>query len=107
YDTKDDCRMMFASHSNGKTYVGTTNTFYDENIAKPIATQEDRDYLLKNVNYMFPDLNLADGDIESSWAGIRPLIQQPGKGPSELSRKEEMWEADSKASNIADGSLTT
>ncbi|SDK73821.1 glycerol-3-phosphate dehydrogenase/oxidase [Lacicoccus qingdaonensis] len=106
FDTKDDGRMMFAIPRNGKTYVGTTDTFYDENIAKPIATQEDRDYLLKNVNYMFPDLNLADGDIESSWAGIRPLIQQPGKGPSELSRKDEIWVADSKLINIAGGKLT-
>src|SRR5699024_7562532 len=80
--------------------------FYDEDIAKPIATQEDRDYLLKNVNYMFPDLELVDDDIESSWAGIRPLIQQPGKGPSELSRKDEIWVADSKLINIAGGKLT-
>src|SRR5699024_1773729 len=39
FDTKDDGRMMFAIPRNGKTYVGTTDTFYDENIAKPIATQ--------------------------------------------------------------------
>ena len=106
FDTKDDGRMMFAIPRNGKTYVGTTDTFYDEDIAKPIATQEDRDYLLKNVNYMFPDLELVDDDIESSWAGIRPLIQQPGKGPSELSRKDEIWVADSKLINIAGGKLT-
>lgn len=106
FDTKDDGRMMFAIPRNGKTYVGTTDTFYDEDIAKPIATQEDRDYLLKNVNYMFPELDLSDDDIESSWAGIRPLIQQPGKGPSELSRKDEIWVADSKLINIAGGKLT-
>lgn len=106
FDTKDDGRMMFAIPRNGKTYVGTTDTFYDEDIAKPIATQEDRDYLLKNVNYMFPELELVDNDIESSWAGIRPLIQQPGKGPSELSRKDEIWVADSKLINIAGGKLT-
>lgn len=106
FDTKDDGRMMFAIPRNGKTYVGTTDTFYDEDIAKPMATQEDRDYLLKNVNYMFPELELVDDDIESSWAGIRPLIQQPGKGPSELSRKDEIWVADSKLINIAGGKLT-
>lgn len=106
FDTENDGRMMFAIPRGGKTYVGTTDTFYDENIAKPIATQEDRDYLLANVNYMFPGLDLKDEDIESSWAGIRPLIQEPGKGPSELSRKDEIWVSDSKLINIAGGKLT-
>ncbi len=106
FDTENDGRMMFAIPRDGKTYVGTTDTFYDENISKPVATQEDRDYLLANINYMFPELGLEDDDIESSWAGIRPLIQQPGKGPSELSRKDEIWVSDSKLINIAGGKLT-
>lgn len=106
FDTENDGRMMFAIPRDGKTYVGTTDTFYDEDTAKPIATQEDRDYLLANTNYMFPGLDLRDEDIESSWAGIRPLIQEPGKGPSELSRKDEIWVADSKLINIAGGKLT-
>ena len=40
----------------------------------PLTTQEDRDYLINAINYMFPTVNVKDEDIESTWAGIRPLI---------------------------------
>lgn len=106
FDTKADGRMMFAIPRDGKTYVGTTDTFYKEDKTKPVATTEDKKYLLENTNYMFPGLDLSENDIESSWAGIRPLIQAKGKGPSELSRKDEIWVADSNLITIAGGKLT-
>jgi glycerol-3-phosphate dehydrogenase len=106
FDTKDDGRMMFAIPRGGKTYVGTTDTFYEADKSKPVPTKEDKQYLLKNINYMFPGMDLEERDIESSWAGIRPLIQEKGKGPSELSRKDEIWVADSKLITIAGGKLT-
>ena len=28
---------------------------------------------------MFPDVNVKDEDIESTWAGVRPLILEDGK----------------------------
>ena len=34
---------------------------------------------------MFPSVNVTDEDIESTWAGIRPLIYEEGKDPSEIS----------------------
>ena len=34
-----------------------------------------------------PSVNVTDEDIESTWAGIRPLIYEEGKDPSEISRK--------------------
>ncbi|MGW4297477.1 FAD-dependent oxidoreductase [Micromonospora chersina] len=72
----------------GKAYVGTTDTFYDNEKATPLTTQEDRDYLINAINYMFPTVNVKDEDIESTWAGIRPLILEKGKDPSEISRKD-------------------
>jgi glycerol-3-phosphate dehydrogenase len=42
----------------GKAYVGTTDTFYDNDKTKPLTTQEDRDYLIDAINYMFPDVNV-------------------------------------------------
>ena len=45
-------------------------------------------------------------DIESSWAGVRPLILEKGKDPSEISRKDEIWESASGLVTIAGGKLT-
>lgn len=40
----------------------------------PQVTQEDVDYLLGVVNNRFPNANVTIDDIESSWAGLRPLL---------------------------------
>lgn len=105
FDTPDG-RMVFAIPREGKTYVGTTDTFYNEDPINPGMTEEDRSYLLKAIQYMFPDVNVTEKDVESSWAGIRPLIHEDGKAPSEISRKDEIWESDSKLITIAGGKLT-
>jgi glycerol-3-phosphate dehydrogenase len=105
FDTPDG-RMVFAIPRDGKTYVGTTDTFYDGDLAHPKMTVEDRDYLLNAINYMFPTVKIALEDIESSWAGLRPLIHEDGKSPSEISRKDEIWTSDSGVITIAGGKLT-
>ncbi|RIO81913.1 glycerol-3-phosphate dehydrogenase/oxidase [Staphylococcus gallinarum] len=106
FDTEKDGRMIFAIPREGKAYVGTTDTFYNNDKTTPLATQEDRDYLIDAINYMFPDVDVKDEDIESSWAGIRPLILEEGKDPSEISRKDEVWEGKSGLLTIAGGKLT-
>ncbi|MGE1163693.1 glycerol-3-phosphate dehydrogenase/oxidase [Peribacillus simplex] len=105
FDTPDG-RMIFAIPRAGKAYVGTTDTFYDGDPAVPTVTSEDRAYLLKAIDYMFPEVKISDEDIESSWAGVRPLILEEGKDPSEISRKDEIWESDSGLITIAGGKLT-
>ncbi|TDM12950.1 glycerol-3-phosphate dehydrogenase/oxidase [Macrococcus bovicus] len=106
FDTEKDKRMIFAIPRDGKTYVGTTDTFYNREKAHPKVTQEDRDYVIDAINYMFPTVKVTDKDIESTWAGIRPLILEEGKDPSEISRKDEIWEGKSGLLTIAGGKLT-
>lgn len=105
FDTFDK-RMIFVIPREGKVYIGTTDTFYKEEIINPKATKEDVGYLLKCVNDNFPTVQLMENDIESGWVGLRPLIQKPGKGPSEISRKDELFISDSGLITIAGGKLT-
>lgn len=105
FDTPDK-RMVFAIPREGKTYVGTTDTVYQGDIAHPTMTVEDRDYVLKAIDYMFPQVKITAEDIESSWAGLRPLIHEEGKSPSEISRKDEIFVSDSGFISIAGGKLT-
>lgn len=69
-----DGRMVFVIPRENKTYFGTTDTDYRGDLKHPTVTQEDVDYLLEIVNNRFPDVNITLDDIESSWAGLRPLI---------------------------------
>jgi glycerol-3-phosphate dehydrogenase len=101
-----DGRMIFAIPREGKTYIGTTDTNYQGDKANPKITKADVDYLLKAVNAMFPTITLQISDVESSWAGLRPLIHEEGKDPSEISRGDEVFESDSGLITIAGGKLT-
>ncbi|MFD1956423.1 glycerol-3-phosphate dehydrogenase/oxidase [Paenibacillus thailandensis] len=105
FDTPDG-RMVFAIPRDGKTYVGTTDTDYTGDTANPRMTAADRDYLLAAVNGLFPGLKLAARDVESSWSGLRPLIYEEGKSPSEVSRRDEIFVSPSGLLTIAGGKLT-
>lgn len=105
FDTPDG-RMVFAIPRGGKTYVGTTDTFYNDDAALPKMTKEDSKYIIDAINYMFPTVKITENDIESSWAGVRPLIYEEGKNASEISRKDEIWTSDSGLITIAGGKLT-
>lgn len=105
FDTPDG-RMVFAIPRDGKTYIGTTDTDYQGDLVHPRMTKEDRDYLLAAANYMFPTIQLTAHDVESSWAGIRPLIHEEGKSPSEISRKDEIFHSHTGLITIAGGKLT-
>ncbi|MBO8163971.1 MAG: glycerol-3-phosphate dehydrogenase/oxidase [Brevibacillus sp.] len=105
FDTPDG-RMVFVIPRGRITYIGTTDTAYDLSIDTPRTTKEDRDYLLRAVNAMFPSVALTKEDVLSHWAGLRPLIYEEGKGPSELSRKDEIFISDSGLITIAGGKLT-
>jgi glycerol-3-phosphate dehydrogenase len=105
FDTPDG-RMVFAIPRGSKTYVGTTDTPYTGDLAQPVMTVEDRDYLLAAIDYMFPTLAIRAEDIEASWAGIRPLIYEAGKSASEISRKDEIFFSSTGLISIAGGKLT-
>ena len=101
-----DGRMCFAIPRDRSTYFGTTDTPFEADPNHVTTTQEDLEYLLHGVNTMFPTLELRAEEIESSWAGLRPLINEPGKSASEMSRRDEIFESDSGLLSIAGGKLT-
>jgi glycerol-3-phosphate dehydrogenase len=105
FDTFDK-RMLFVIPREGKTYIGTTDTFYTGNLLDPKITDEDQNYILRCVNAFFPQHQLTPDDIESGWAGLRPLVNKPRKGPSEISRKDELFESATGIITIAGGKLT-
>lgn len=101
-----DGRMMFAIPRGKITYIGTTDTNFNENKDNVKTDVADAIYLISAVNNMFPKINLEMEDIISSWAGLRPLIHEEGKSASELSRKDEIFTSDTGLISIAGGKLT-
>ena len=105
FDVKDG-RMIFAIPRDGCTYVGTTDTNYTDQMERPRVSKADVEYVLKAANRMFTIAPLTVSDIRSSWAGLRPLIHEDGKSPSELSRKDEIFVSPYGLVSIAGGKLT-
>ncbi len=101
-----DGRMMFAIPRHRCTYLGTTDTAYEGKPEQVAADANDVHYILDGANAMFPSVNLETGDVESTWAGLRPLIYEEGKSPGEMSRKDEIFESGSGLISIAGGKLT-
>lgn len=106
YFDVEDGRMIFAIPRGRTTYIGTTDTNYTGSIEDVLTSKEDAEYLINAVTRTFPKVNLSLSDIESSWAGLRPLIHEDGKSASELSRKDEIFESPSGLISIAGGKLT-
>lgn len=101
-----DGRMLFAIPRERVTYLGTTDTDYHGDLNDVRTNMEDVEYLLAGANHAFPDIDLTVEDVESSWAGLRPLIEEEGKSASELSRKDEIFESKTGLLSIAGGKLT-
>lgn len=101
-----DGRMVFAIPKFDKVYVGTTDTFYNENKATPDINEEDADYIIRAINNKFKGMALTKEDVVAAWSGLRPLIKEEGKGESEISRKDEVFETESGLVAIAGGKLT-
>lgn len=101
-----DGRMIFAIPRDRTTYIGTTDTNYNSSKEEVYASKSDIDYLIDACNKTFNGTPLTPNDIESSWAGLRPLIHEEGKSASEMSRKDEIFESDSSLISIAGGKLT-
>lgn len=99
-------RMIFAIPRDRITYIGTTDTDYTGDINDVRSNIADVEYLLKGANATFPSADLTIEDVESSWAGLRPLIEEEGKSASELSRKDEIFQSETGLISIAGGKLT-
>jgi glycerol-3-phosphate dehydrogenase len=104
--TAHDGRPVFAIPRGDVTYVGTTDTTYHGGADHwPEVLPEDVAYLLSVVNGHFQVPPLDVDDVVATWAGLRPLINQPGKAPKEMSRRDEIWRQGAMVT-VAGGKLT-
>ncbi len=99
-------RMIFAIPRQRATYIGTTDTPFKGDIDQVFAEKPEIEYLLNAANAIFPMAQLTADDVESTWAGLRPLIYEEGKSAGEMSRKDEIFISNSGLISVAGGKLT-
>jgi glycerol-3-phosphate dehydrogenase len=100
-------RILFVIPWGRRVIIGTTDTDYHGRPEDVAVDARDIEYVLKAVNTAFPALRLAERDIISSWAGVRPLIADPDGTPSDISRAHEIRSPEPGWWDVAGGKLTT
>jgi glycerol-3-phosphate dehydrogenase len=102
-----DGRSIFAIPRGPALYVGTTDTHYPRGSESwPEITSEDVEYLLAPLPRYFAIEPVKPEECFAAWAGLRPLIAEPGKKPSEISRRDEVLVGPAGVVSIAGGKLT-
>ena len=102
-----ESRSIFALPWLGRTLVGTTDRDYEGELEHLRPSVQDVDYLLEAVNVFFAT-SLTAADLAGAYAGARPLISSGDPKKSvDISRKAELYEADSGMLTITGGKLTT
>jgi glycerol-3-phosphate dehydrogenase len=106
----DDGRLFFAIPMANRTCIGTTDTPVED--PETEVTEEDRDFVLSNINARL-DLNkpLGPDDIISERCGVRPLVLKKGQKSKDdflqMSRKHVIETiAEKKHISIFGGKLT-
>ncbi len=106
YFQNTDGRFVFIIPRDGVVYVGTTDTKFEGDPADVVVDAGDVDYLLAALYSVLEGVSLNPEHVISAWAGVRVLVNQPGKEYSEISRKEEIAVHPSGLVSIAGGKLT-
>jgi glycerol-3-phosphate dehydrogenase len=102
-----DRRSIFVMRLGGCVVLGTTDTSYARGAdVWPEIAREDVEYLLEPPMRYLRGAPLVPEDVIGAWAGLRPLIAQPGKRPSEISRRDEVLVGPASVITLAGGKLT-
>ncbi len=100
-------RIVFGIPRHEMTIIGTTDTDYPDDPTDVSATREDVDYLLKISQEYFPGAKLQASDIISSYAGVRPLVDDGAETESKTSREHTIFRDPRNVTFVAGGKYTT
>ncbi len=104
---KTPVSVLFLIPWGNKWIVGTTDTPYDGDRAKPLATKEDVQYILDQANRVL-DPQLKAEDILGVFAGLRPLVaNKTGSATTKLSREHTVDRPAPGFVSLAGGKYTT
>lgn len=100
-----DNRALFAIPWENRTLIGTTDLDHDLNEDETRITAQELAYLLEAAQHTFPNHPVNEGDVISTFAGLRPVLNTNAPHPSLESRAHEIWQEDGLVT-VAGGKLT-
>ncbi|GIC76317.1 glycerol-3-phosphate dehydrogenase/oxidase [Moritella sp. F3] len=115
YFHPEDKRPIFAFPWENSTVIGTTDLDHHHDLEQqPCISQNEVDYLLNGINKQFPQADINEADVISTYAGIRPVVSNSANTkndvnntkPSDEKREHSIWNEQGLIS-VAGGKLTT
>ncbi|OGB33952.1 MAG: FAD-dependent oxidoreductase [Burkholderiales bacterium RIFCSPLOWO2_12_FULL_61_40] len=102
-----DGRPVFLYPWEGCTLIGTTDLDHqgDLNVEASITPIE-VDYLIEAVNDQFPQAHIGRADVISTYAGVRPVVDD-GKGEASKATRDHVVKDESGLITLTGGKLTT
>jgi len=98
--------VLLLPQADGLVYLGLTDEPFDGEIPDvPVAPQSDVDFLLEMASSVLAR-PLTTADVLGSYAGLRPLLDAPGRS-ADLSRKHAVLRSPDGVLTIVGGKLTT
>ena len=102
-----DDRPIFVYPWMGRTVIGTTDLDHGEVGQQDIGiSHSELTYLLDITRYYFPQAAIAESDVLTSWAGVRPLVSSGADNSSSEKRDHSIWR-DASLITVSGGKLTT
>ena len=102
-----DNRSVFVVPWEGAALVGTTDLDHAEGLIKePTITAAEIKYLMQGLEAVFPSLHISLEDCIAAFAGVRPVLSEDDRPPSEESREHVVW-VDQGLVTVTGGKLTT
>lgn len=100
-------RIVFGIPRHEMIIIGTTDTDFSGNPEDVCATKDDVDYLLGVAAEYFPGAKLEAKDIISTYAGVRPLVDDGAETESKTSREHVIVKDPRGVTFVAGGKYTT
>jgi glycerol-3-phosphate dehydrogenase len=100
-------RIVFGIPRHDMVIVGTTDTDFEGNPAEVRVEQEDVEYLLKVIGEYFPGAKIGKADILSSYAGVRPLVNDGSSSEGKVSREHALLKDQRGILFVTGGKYTT
>lgn len=102
-----DRRPIFVIPWEGVVLVGTTDLDHDAGFnEEPAISEEEVSYLMQGLIDCFPSLSLDLDQGIATFAGVRPVVSEGNRSPSEESRDHVIWK-DRGLITVTGGKLTT
>jgi glycerol-3-phosphate dehydrogenase len=98
---------MYCVPWEGVVLVGATNVDHSGSVDdEPRISADETAYLLRGLQSLFPALGVGRGDILSTFAGLRPLVDWQTADAAKASREHAIW-SERGLLTVAGGKLTT